>query len=155
METIYEIYGCYEEAADCDELLYAPSGKALSYRKSRVYRFQWRGDDERDLHSFAERCLLDRVSQTLLVEGEVPWRGFSFCLEYGMKPSVLDLEKEAVLSYYRSLNAPSFRVDELGISQRIYVFGDADETVRAAFVRDLVNPAIHWHRVFDGADALA
>lgn len=149
METIYEICGRFEEAADCARLLYAPPAISLSYRESKVYHFRWRGEDEALLRAFAERCLLDQVSQVLYADGEVPWRGYSFCLEYGMKPSVLDLEKEAVLSYYRSLNAPLFRVDGLFIRRRIYVFGDAGNAEREVFVRDLVNSAIHEYRVLD------
>lgn len=151
MDTIYEICGRYEEAADCDRLLYAPSGRPLSFRESKVYRFRWQGEDESLLRAFAERCLLDRVSQVLFCEGATPWHGFSFCLEYGMKASVLDLEKEAILSYYRSLNAPLFRVEALVIRRRVYVFGDADTSTRQVFVRDLVNPAIHEFRVLDQA----
>ena len=151
MDTIYEICGRFEEASDCDRLLYAPSGRSLSYRESRVYRFRWNGESEEALRAFAERCLLDRVSQIILSEGNTPWRGYSFCLEYGMKPAVLDLEKEAILSYYRSLNAPLFRVEGLVIRRRIYVFGDAEADVRSVFVRDLVNPEIHEYRLLDSA----
>lgn len=151
MDTIYEICGRFEEASDCDRLLYAPLKRALSYRESKVYRFRWQGEDEAALRAFAERCLLDRVSQVLLTQGEAPWRGFAFCLEYGMKTSVLDLEKEAILSYYRSLNAPAFRVEGLFIRRRIYVFGDAGSAEREVLVRDLVNPAIHEYRLLDQA----
>ena len=123
VHTRYEITGKFEEPADCSGLLYAPLNEALTYRRSRSYEFDFEGPVDR-LTEFVRRCLLDEISQELST-GPEPWSGYAFVLDYGMKPGALDLEKEAVLSYYRSLDDPGFKLENLAIRHRIYVFGEA------------------------------
>ena len=69
----------------------------------------------------------------------------AFVLEYGMKGAALDLEKEMILTYYRTLDKPAFSLTKLTLRKRIYVFGEGADP--AQFVRDVVNPAIHTHEV--------
>jgi hypothetical protein len=57
-----------------------------------------------------------------------------------MKGAALDLEKEAILNYYRTLKEPGFKLNKISLKTRIYVFGDGADP--AVFVRDIVNPAI-------------
>jgi hypothetical protein len=67
-----------------------------------------------------------------------------------MKPGALDLEKEAILTYYKGIEEPSFELKELKIRQRIYLFGGkSDDSDR--FVRDICNAAIHkWNVIQAG-----
>tara|TARA_R110002096_G_scaffold371455_8_gene564868 strand:- start:7845 stop:8306 length:462 start_codon:yes stop_codon:yes gene_type:complete len=142
--TRYEITGKFEEPADCNALLYAPLSGTLSYRQSRSYEFDFGGPVDR-LTEFVRKCLLDEISQDLSTGAE-PWSDFAFVLDYGMKPGALDLEKEAVLNYYRSLEDPGFELESLAIRHRIYVFGEASKQVVQQFERDIVNRAIHnWN----------
>lgn len=143
MQAHYEIIGKFEDKADCDALLYAPLAEPLSYRRSVCYELEFEGDRSA-LNEFVRHTLLDGISQELF-EDAAPWSDQAFYLEYGMKASALDLEKEAILTYYRSLKNPGFTIEKLAIRHRIYVFGDAPTGVSDRFVRDLVNTAIHTH----------
>ena len=91
------------------------------------------------------KTLFDEISHGMH-QGEAPaLTGFTFFLEYGMKPGALDLEKEAILRYYAGIKEPGFTLKDLKIRQRIYLFGGkADESGR--FVRDICNAAVHhWN----------
>jgi hypothetical protein len=145
-----EVLGRYDHAGDANHLLYAPLPLRLTFRESRRYAVDFDGD-EAALHSFLRRVLADATSHELRL-GEAPaLSGWSFCIDYGMKPGALDLEKETILQYFRSLPQPGFQLNGLRIMRRIYVFGapvDADvPDLAARFVRDIVNPAIHHHQV--------
>lgn len=145
MHTRYEITGKFEEPADCNDLLYAPLEGALTFRQSRSYEFDFGGAADR-LTEFVRQCLLDEISQELST-GNEPWSDYAFVLDYGMKPGALDLEKEAVFNYYRSLENPGFELENLAIRHRIYVFGKASEQVVQQFERDIVNRAIHTWKI--------
>ena len=147
MHTRYEITGRFEEPADCSALLYAPLAEPLSFRRSRSYEFEFEGAVD-SLTAFVRRCLLDEISQELST-GPEPWSDYAFALEFGMKPGALDLEKEAVLNFYRSLENPGFELKNLDFRHRIYVFGDASASVSETFERDIVNPAIHTWRIWE------
>lgn len=143
MQAHYEIIGKFEDQADCSALLYAPLADPLTYRRSIRYELEFDGDQEA-LSQFVRRTLVDAISQDVF-EDTCPWEDETFFLEYGMKPSALDLEKEAILTFYHSLKDPGFTLHKLAIRQRIYVFGSASPEIAKRFVRDLVNPAIHTH----------
>jgi hypothetical protein len=65
-----------------------------------------------------------------------------------MKPGALDLEKEAIMNYYRGRSGDAFVLKNLQISQRIYIFGQGDaNAISARFVKDIVNPAVHKHQL--------
>ena len=151
MHARYEITGKFEEAADCNSLLYAPLAQPLSYRRSRSYEFEFSGSEE-GLRSFVQSCLLDEISQQLH-NGDEPWSDQNFVLEFGMRPGALDLEKEAIMTYYESLTDPGFQIEKLAIRDRIYVFGDAADGVSEQFVRDIVNTAIHTYQILRPACA--
>jgi hypothetical protein len=93
--------------------------------------------------------LVDAISQEEHHDGAPLWPNASFILDYGMKGGALDLEKEAILSYYRTLSQPAFTLKKLTLKTRIYVFGKGAEP--SLFVRDIVNPAIHTHEVLKAA----
>jgi hypothetical protein len=57
-----------------------------------------------------------------------------------MKGGALDLEKEQILSYYRTLRDPAFTLNKLVLRTRLYVFGQGADV--KVFVKDIVNPAI-------------
>jgi hypothetical protein len=144
MREIYEISDRFIEAGDANGLLYEPLAGGLTYRRSRRYEIQYEGD-QAAMEAFVRKTLLDEISQELHQGEDAALTGYSFALEYGMKPGALDLEKEAILSYYRGIPAPGFELKDL----RIYLFGGkGDESVR--FVRDLCNAAIHQWNVLPG-----
>lgn len=148
MRETFEISDRYIEPGHADELLYEPLGGDLTFRRTRRYEIEFEGDKSK-LEAFIERTLRDPISQELH-EGEDPaLEDFSFALGYGMKPGALDLEKEAILTYYRGIEDPGFELKELSIRQRIYVFGGgSDESDR--FIRDICNYAIHNWSVIQG-----
>ncbi|MFT5466009.1 MAG: hypothetical protein ACI8UO_001107 [Verrucomicrobiales bacterium] len=145
MQTRYEITGKFEQAADCNSLLYAPLKKPLSFRRARSYEFDFAGPVDA-VTNFVGRCLFDKISQNLHT-GEEAWSGEAFILEFGMRPGALDLEKEAILNYYKSLSSPGFEIEKLAIRDRIYVFGDVEDGVSDQFVRDIVNTAVHTFEI--------
>jgi len=144
----YEITGKFETEGNAASLLYAPPARPLRFRKTMRYHFDYEGS-EQALDTFVHDVLVDRVSQVSHTDNKPLWDGTAFILDYGMKGGALDLEKEAILSYYRTLKEPAFSLGKLVLKTRIYVFGEgADPTV---FVRDIVNPAIQNSEVLRAA----
>jgi hypothetical protein len=143
----YEIAGKFETEGNAQSLLYAPPAKPLTFRKTMRYVFDYEGS-EPELDAFVTRVLVDPISQDEHHDGAPLWKS-SFILDYGMKGGALDLEKEQILSYYRTLKNPAFTIHKLTLKTRIYVFGEGVES--AQFVRDIVNPAIHTHEVLQAA----
>jgi hypothetical protein len=124
----------------------------MTYRETRRYTFTIDSGGEA-LDAFVRETLLDPVSQDLHAGGKPALQGFAFLLDYGMKAGALDLEKEAILAYYRNLEAPGFALTDLKVERRLYLFAEsekrADSTV---FIRDICNPAIHIWNVTDARD---
>lgn len=152
-ERRVEVVSRFDEPKDCANLLYAPlDEKNLTYRKTRCYRFTFKGDASR-LEEFIRETLVDSVSHKLSLGVMPALKGFRFYLDYGMKKGVLDLEKEAILNYYRELEREvDFRILELELTTRVYVFGETSRSgkeVSGPFVRDIVNPAIHRWKIHD------
>lgn len=145
---IFEILGKFDTESDCHKLLYAPHPLPLKYREGRVYKIEFEGD-EAALKAFVDKVLIDSISQEARIGGQPAFEKAAFVLEYGMKGAALDLEKEMILNYYRSIQNPGFEIKKLTLRTRIYVFGEGAEP--AQFVRDIVNPAIHTHEVLKAA----
>lgn len=136
-----------QHASDADALLYTPMKAGLTMKHSRTYRFEFEGD-EAALRAFARAVLVDEVSQEISDGTDPVVKDALFHLDYSMKPGALDLEKEAIMNYYRSRSGDSFVLKQLQISQRVYIFGQGDATALAArFVKDIVNPAVHKHQL--------
>jgi hypothetical protein len=135
----YEITGKFESEGNAASLLYAPPAQPLRFRKTMRYLFDYEGEASA-LDAFVHEVLVDRISQISHEDGQPLWQGTAFILDYGMKGGALDLEKEAILSYYRKLSSPGFTLNKLTLKTRVYVFGEGADP--AVFVRDIVNPAI-------------
>ena len=144
MTTIFEITGKFDTESDCHKLLYNPLPLPLKYRETQCYKVEFEGDAAA-VKAFVEKVLVDPISQDLHEGGELLFKKAAFVLEYGMKGAALDLEKEMILTYYRTLDKPAFSLTKLTLRKRIYVFGEGADP--AQFVRDVVNPAIHTHEV--------
>lgn len=151
MNLTYEIIDRYIDAHDASGLLYAPLDFSLSYRTTRRYGFEVNGDPQK-VESFVRHTLLDEVSQQMHAGEDPGLKDFRFVLEYGMKPGALDLEKEAVVNFYRGLSDPGFELESLVIRQRIYLFGEGEADPQR-FIRDICNPAIHHWNVIETAHA--
>ncbi|MEM9284099.1 MAG: hypothetical protein AAGA96_19950 [Verrucomicrobiota bacterium] len=150
MQQIFEISDRYNDPGQADGLLYEPIGSEVTFRHTRSYEVEYEGNRKK-LRKFVEKTLRDSISQELH-EGESPaLDGFSFVLEYGMKPGALDLEKESIVSYYRGIEEAGFELVDLRIRQRIYLFGGKREDSER-FVRDICNAAIHqWNVIHSDA----
>lgn len=136
-----------QHASDADALLYTPMKAGLTMMHSRVYRFEFEGDDAA-LREFARAVLVDEVSQEISDGTDPVVKDALFYLDYSMKPGALDLEKEAIMNYYRGRSGDAFALQQLHISQRVYVFGEGDaEAMAARFVKDIVNPAVHKYQL--------
>lgn len=146
MWETFEISDRYIEPGDANGLLYEPIEGGVTFRATRRYEVEFDGEKGK-LEAFIQKTLLDPISQELH-EGESPaLEDFSFALEYGMKPGALDLEKEAILGYYKGIEDPGFELKDLTIRQRIYLFGGGDKE-SDRFVRDICNAAIHnWNEI--------
>jgi hypothetical protein len=137
--TTYEITNKFDTEGDAQSLLYAPPSMPLRFRKTMRYIFDYEGD-AKALDAFVDEVLVDTISQTAHQDAKPLWDGTAFILDYGMKGGALDLEKEAILNFYRTLKEPRFELKKLLLKTRIYVFGEGADP--AVFVRDIVNPAI-------------
>jgi len=151
MRAVYEISDRHIEPGDANALLYEPVANGYTFHRTKLYEFDCPdGTDEETVAAFVRSTLLDPISQDLHRGEEGPSDGAAFVLEYGMKPGALDLEKEAILAYYRGVPEPGFLLEGLSVVQRIYVFGEPAGTDSASlserFVRDICNAAIHrWN----------
>ena len=142
MNASYEIVDRFGEAGDASALLYAPLDQPLAFRQTRRYEFEIEGDTTA-LGEFVRSTLFDPISQELHAGDDPALGEFGFVLEYGMKPGVLDLEKEAIVAHYHNLDDPGFDLLDLRIRHCIYVIGDGGDPDR--FIRDICNPAIqNW-----------
>lgn len=147
MREIYEISDRYIEPGDANDLLYEPIGDGVTFRQTRRYEFKIKGDSEA-LGRFVKSTLFDEVSQELHKGEEAVLEGFVFALDYGMKPGALDLEKEAVVAHFEEMEDAGFKLKNLEVRQRIYVFGESlDAKLSERFVRDICNRAIHNWKV--------
>jgi hypothetical protein len=144
----YEIAGRFETEGNAQSLLYAPPPRPLTFRKTMRYVFDYDGSEEA-LDAFVSTVLVDAISQEEHHDGAPLWPNAAFILDYGMKGGALDLEKEMILNYYRTLKEPGFTLRKLNLKTRVYVFGEGAEP--SLFVRDIVNPAIHTHEVLKAA----
>ncbi|MEM6911906.1 MAG: hypothetical protein AAF555_10045 [Verrucomicrobiota bacterium] len=140
MELRVEVKSRYQEPEDASQLLYAPLSYEASVLQSRLYHLDFAGQLEA-AQNFVRKVLVDPVSQEVGWDGRPLVAGAKFFLDYGMKAGALDLEKEAILSYYRNLTEKPFALEGLRLATRVYVFGDSVE--ETPFVRDICNPAIH------------
>jgi hypothetical protein len=144
----FEVTGKFDTESSAQKLLYAPLPQALTCRETQCYKVEYEGD-EAALRTFVQKVLLDPISQNLSEGGAPLWSEAQFILEYGMKAAALDLEKETILDYWRSLSEPAFSITRLTLRRRVYVFGEGADP--APFVRDVVNPAIHTSEVYTPA----
>lgn len=127
---------------NCQALLYAPLEKSLTYLHTQRYLFEFSGE-EAALTEFIRKVLVDDVCQDLHLNAGPVYQNALFYLDYGMKPGVLDLEKETILKYHRETPAGPFAIKSLKIEKRLYIFGDPGVTSAEPFIKDIVNPAIH------------
>lgn len=145
-----EVTGRFERPADANHLLYTPLEQPLTVRHSRRYTVAYTGDREA-LAAFLAKVLADPVSHDFAISDRPVIHGATFILDYGMKGGALDLEKETILAHHRGDSDPSFQIDSLRITRRLYVFGETEAahttSVADRFVRDIVNPAIHTWQV--------
>ncbi len=144
MTQLFEILGQFDRENDCQKLLYAPLAQKLTFRETTLYKVDYEGDAAA-LEAFVRQVLLDPISQQMRDGGGSAFEKAAFVLEYGMKGGALDLEKETILGYFRSLQSPGFQINRLTLRKRIYVFGESASD--APFVRDICNPAIHTWEV--------
>ena len=155
----YEISDRFIDAGDASALLYAPLENDLTYRKTRRYLFDLEdigGGATESLERFVRRTLLDETSQKLSVS-EDAYEGWSFCIEYGMKPGGLDLEKETIRARFKGRSEElGFHPTRFDLKQRVYIFGDHSgiENAEQRMVKDICNPAIHsWKIIHPGGIA--
>ena len=136
-----EVESIYAAEHPAGALVYEPVPESCTSRETRVYDVEAEGD-ETAVRRFAEHVLADRFAQRVHI-GEAPaLEGYRYFLDVAYRPGVLDLEKEYLLRYYRSLEAPGFDLRDLTIRRRVYIFG-ADEALPPETLRkDLVNPAV-------------
>lgn len=147
MRLTAEVSNRLQPRRSCQGLLYAPLEHDLACQSTRVYELEFTGDSD-SLTAFIRRVLVDAISQDLRIDSSPAYDGYSFCLEYGMKPGALDLEKEAILSFYAGRRKRDFEVQSLKTTKRLYIFGEkAHEASPTPFVRDIVNPAIHTWKI--------
>jgi hypothetical protein len=145
-----EVIGKFDQAGNADKLVYSPLPSPHAYRTTRRYTFEFDGP-EPVVRAFARQTLVDDVSQDVHFGVQPALTGHAFIVEFGFKPGALDLEKETILAYYRGITEPGFALRGLTITRRVYIFSGTHTVPPERFVRDIVNPAIHRHRVIRAA----
>ena len=132
-----------------DKLLYSPSGKSVSYLLSRRYEFSLLGEIE-----LGKQCLIEILVDPLshIVSDSVGdlEKNWNYCLEYSLKDSVLDLEKQAILNYWNQLSEKSFDLSALKLLHRIYFFGnEVDQAIVSQVANAQCNSAIHHWAIIE------
>jgi len=147
VKLTFEIRSLEEEAASASKLLYVPPSEDFTYRSTRVYHLEFEGTEEQ-AEDLIRATLLDPITQVLHVGESPALSGHVFHLDYGMKTSALDLEKEAILANWREMAPEGFEARKLLVRTRIYLFPAGDSKPNAEdYLRDIVNPAIHTWEV--------
>ncbi len=142
-ELHFEVISRFQEAADADHLLYTPINAGLTSRHSRVYAVKVDGDVDA-ARKYLLGVLVDQIAQEVSEDAAPILQDALFVLDYGMKAGALDLEKEAILQNYRGRFGLGFAIEQLKITQRVYIFGQGDKaSLSARFAKDICNPAIH------------
>ncbi len=136
-----EVTGNFDTRGDAKELVYAPLDAPAEFRRTRVYQLEYEGA-EADAEAFVRRVLVDAFAEEVHFGGSPALGGYTFYLDYGMKPGALDLEREAILASYRGARNKSIEIASLKLIQRIYLFADGG-LEPGRFIRDVCNPAIH------------
>jgi len=136
-----EIVNRFAPAKSAAGLVYAPIGEGVEYRETRVYELAFEGDRDA-VQKFVRDVLSDEHAQDAHFSDEPAIKDATYYVDVSMKRNVLDLEKEYLLKYYRSLKDPGFSLEDLVIKRRIYIFGDASVLPASQLERDLVNPVI-------------
>ncbi|MGK0190035.1 MAG: hypothetical protein ACI9R3_005854 [Verrucomicrobiales bacterium] len=145
MQLEIEVIGKFEAAGDCAKLLYVPPEGHLTYRRARRYVLDFEGS-EVAAKRFIDDVLVDHVSHDVHLGTSPALSDFTFHLDYGMKPTALDHEKETILGYHAELEDAGFTINALKVTTRIYVFDEKGKASADPFVRDIVNPAVHvWN----------
>lgn len=145
-----EVTGRFDHAGDANALVYSPLASPHTYHATRRYELELGENTPEGIaaaRGFVEQTLVEEVSQQAHFGEDPALAGYAFILDYGFKPGALDLERETILNYYRSLSDPGFTLKKLSITQRLYVFAERSPAPPEKFVRDIVNPAIHRHQV--------
>ena len=152
MSSKIEITNRFAHPEDANKLLYTPRPQQVSFQRTKVYFCDVMGDHAAFL-AWMRRVVLDVVSQDLHC-GEAPAiTDSNTILEYGMKPGALDHEREMILAEYHREGDTTlgFSLTNLRLRSRIYLSAADHGTVDATpFVKDIVNPAVHTHRVLSG-----
>ncbi len=149
MQLTAEVSGRLGKAKSCQGLLYAPLERELTYRKTQRYEFDYTGSED-VLTDFIRKVLVDDVCQEVAFHGKPLFEDHRFHLDYGMKPSALDLEKETILNYHREVSDDSMTIQSLRIFTRLYIFArSGSDASPEPFIKDVVNPAIHVWTVSD------
>jgi hypothetical protein len=145
-----EITQRFDQREDADKLLYTPRGGGLAFRRTKTYWCEVAGDQSA-CAAWMRRVLLDEISQDLHLGDQPALAGAAAILEFGMKPGALDHEREMILAEYHREgdDALGFRFDDLRLRTRIYLFATTPGSPvdPAPFVKDIVNPAVHTHRL--------
>ena len=152
MDLSIEIRGKFDEAASCDRILTSPNHSDLRYRHTRRYALSYDGDAIA-VRAFASETLYDSIAQSWSEDQAPAFPNCQALIEVGVKKGVLDLEKEAIVNYYKTLPQPGFTLSGLQIFHRYYLFGGEGEINVDGIVKDLVNPAIQNHRLLTPADS--
>lgn len=149
MPSKIEITNRFAQPEDANKLLYTPRSRRITFRRTKVYYCGIDGDANA-FQAWMRRVLLDEVSQDLHAGDAPALEGAGTILEYGMKPGALDHEREMILEEYHREGEDKlgFTLKDLKLRTRIYLAADDGGAVDAApFVKDIVNPAVHTHKV--------
>ena len=149
MPSKIEITNKFAHPEDANKLLYTPRTRRISFLRTKVYYCVIDGDASA-FQAWMRRVLLDEVSQDLHAGDAPALGGSATILEFGMKPGALDHEREMILEEYHREGEDTlgFTLKDLKLRTRIYLSGEDGQPVDAApFVKDIVNPAVHTHKV--------
>ena len=143
-----EVINRLQPKKSCDGLLYTPLTEPCTYRSTRCYNMEYKGEHDAAV-AFVGTVLVDETIDILKIDTGPALDGYAFFLDYGMKPGALDLEKEAILRYYRDSGPYDFDLQTLTLRQRLYVFNGENQSPPSpdSLIRDAMNPAIHTWKV--------
>lgn len=147
MEYELEVADRFSPREPAEDVLYSGENLRGDVETTRLYRLTT-GASRDALEAFVLDVLVDEVSQRweLRPADEDGSLHQDFChrLDVGLKPGVLDLEREYLLEFLEEAPDPRLTLEGLTILKRHYLFAsNGDQRLLETARRDLVNPVVH------------
>lgn len=155
MDYELEVAERFSPREPAGDVLYSGNGVEGDVETTRLYRLAT-GAPRSVLEDFVRKVLVDGISQHWELRREEEdgslREDYRHRLDVGLKPGVLDLERQYLLDFLATSPDPRLTLEGLAILKRHYLYAsNGSGRLLEVARRDLVNPVIHRWRVHPDA----